>query len=179
VGVREYTGREPMKEIHWLQTAHRGELMVREFDYNMQLTVCVLLSVNGIDPWDEYELDECCAVARTVCESLAEAGALVKFYTNAQLKRKLIGQIWKCEVSSGNMSGLLEGLGRAASYDSGTLDTLLEFALRDSSFDSAYILIVPKIEERGNEAANRLRHRTSQDVMVVEVVTDTQKMEGA
>ena len=48
LGVREYTGTEPMRTISWSQTARRGELMVREFDYTRTLNCAVLLSVCGL-----------------------------------------------------------------------------------------------------------------------------------
>jgi len=167
VGSREYTGREPMKEIHWLQSAHRSELMVREFDYNRQLSVCVILSVEGIDPWGEQEIDECCAIARTVCETLVSAGAAVNFFTNALLRRKEDKEYWKCEVSSGSTGALLEGLGRASSYGCGPLERLLIYALRENDYDAAFILILPSGEKRGEEAANRLRSSTGQEVLVI------------
>jgi hypothetical protein len=167
VGTREYTGREPMKEIHWLQSAHRGELMVKEFDYNRQLSVSVLMSVEGCDSWNEETLDECCAVARTVCETLVEAGAALNFFTNARLKRKADKEVWKCEVSFGYTGALLEGLGRATSYSCGTLEKLLEYALHESDFDAAFVVILPEGERRGEEAAYRLRSSTGQEVLVI------------
>jgi len=171
VGCREYTGREPMKEIHWLASAHRGELMVREFDYNRQLSVSVIMSVEGTSPWDEEELDESCAVARTVCEALVRAGAAVNFYTNARLKRTNDKEVWKCAVSSDHMGALLEGLGRASSYACGSLDKLLKYALHESNFDSAFIVILPENDTRGGEAIHLLRSNTGQDAMLIHTNT--------
>jgi len=167
VGSREYTGREPMKEIHWLQSAHRGELMVREFDYNRQLNACVLLSTDTVDRLDEEELDRCCAAARTICETLIERGILVNFFTNAMLKRKSGREIWRCEVSSGYTGVLLEGLGRVSSFTCSSLETLLEYALRESEIDSAFIVILPPGEKRGEELLCRLRDNSSREVMLV------------
>jgi hypothetical protein len=156
-----------MKEIHWLQSAHRGELMVKEFDYNRQLSVSVLLSVEGCDPWNEDAMDECCAVARAVCETLVGTGVSINFFTNARLKRKAVEDVWKCEVSTGHTGALLEGLGRASSYACGTLEKLLEYALRESNFDAAFVVILPEGERRGESAANRLRSSTGQEVLVI------------
>ena len=167
VGSREYTGREPMKEMHWLQSAHRGQLMVREFDYNRQHSVSLLLSVEGIDPWKDDEMDGCCATARTICETLLASGAIVSFFTNARLRRRDEKEIWKCEVSSGYTGRFLEGLGRAASHACGTLEGLLAFALRESSHDSAFVVVLPAKDHRGDEAARRLRAGTGQEVLVI------------
>ena len=177
VGCREYTGREPMKEIHWLASAHRGELMVREFDYNRQLSVSVIMSVEGTNPWDEEELDDSCSVARTVCEALVGAGAAVNFFTNARLKRKDDKEVWKCTVSSEHMGELLEGLGRASSYACGSLEKLLKFALHESNFDAAFVVILPEKDTRGGEAVSLLRSNTGQDAMLVQ--TDSLRWSGA
>jgi len=167
VGLREYTGREPMKEIHWLQTAHRGEIIVREFDYNRQLSISVLMSVEGLKPWKHEGIDGCCAVAWSVCENLMAAGAVVNFFTNAHLRRKERNLIWQCQVSDGNTGSFLEGLGRASSHASISLSDLLIYALRDSAFDSAFIVILPEGDARSEEAANMLRSGTRQEVMII------------
>lgn len=169
VGSREYTGREPMKEIHWLQSAHRGEIMVREYDYTRQLSACVILSVDGIGLNDEEELDGCCAVARTICETLAETGVSVDFFTNARLKRVSDEEVWKCEVSAGRTGSLLEGLGRVLCYSRCSLWNLLEFAHQESDFDAAFIIILPASEKHGREAMERLRGSSGREVMLINI----------
>ena len=166
-GCREYTGREPMKDIHWLQSARRGELMVREFEHNRQLSVNVILSVNEIDPSDSEGLDECCTVARSICESLLSRGAPVVFFTNALLQKREDRAIWKCDVFPEHTGGLLEGLGRVSFRSCCSLDKLLEYAFRESSSDAAFIVIVPADEKHGEESVNRLRGITNQEVLLV------------
>jgi uncharacterized protein (DUF58 family) len=41
--VREYVAGDPMKRIHWPSTAHRGQLMVKEFEQDPQADVWLLL----------------------------------------------------------------------------------------------------------------------------------------
>ena len=174
-GVREYTGREPMKEIHWSKSANRGELMVREFEYCRQLSVCVVLSVEGIN-YDE--MDRCCEAVRTICESLVEKGVSVSFFTNARLRGKEHKGVWKCEVSCGRSGGLLEGLGRATIHSCGSFDGMLEFVRHESSHDVAYIIVLPAGEKRGDEAADRLRSSTGQEVVLIRMASAVQKVTG-
>jgi len=168
VGCREYTGREPMKEIHWTKSAQRNELVVREFDYNRQISVSVILNVEGINLHDEEGLDECCAIARTVCESLVGTGATIRFFTNSLLKRKSNRTVWQCRVSSGHTGELLEGLGRVTAYFNNPLDKLLDFSLRESDFDSAFIVIMHPDDIRGNDAIHRLRSNTGGEALLVQ-----------
>lgn len=168
-GLREYTGREPMKEIHWLQSAHRGEIMVREYDYTRQISACVILSVDGISHGSEETLDICCAAARTICETLAETGASVSFFTNASLKRSYDEEIWRCEVTQSGTGGLLEGLGRVMCHSRSTLEELLEYVNHESDFDAAFIVIISSDENKHGETVNRLRMNTGREVLLVNV----------
>ncbi|MCL1834950.1 MAG: DUF58 domain-containing protein [Oscillospiraceae bacterium] len=166
-GCREYTGREPMKEIHWLQSAHRGELMVREFDYTRQISACVVLAVDSIDQAEFTDLDECCSAARLVCETLNNAGASVSFFTNSMLTRISGRNIWQCEYSPGHGDELLEGLGRVSGTACRPLAELLEFSMRKSDYDAAFVLIVPSGDLSGEEAASMLRDKTGREVLLV------------
>lgn len=42
VGFRDYTGREPFRSIHWLQSAKSGRLVVRQYDHTLDQTCTVL-----------------------------------------------------------------------------------------------------------------------------------------
>jgi len=168
VGCREYTGREPMKEIHWLKSAQRGDLVVREFDYTRQISVSVILSIEGLNFLDEDSLDECCATARTVCETLIEAGVAIRFFTNSRLTRKFNKSIWSCRVSTGHTGELLEGLGRVSAYVCSTMEKLVDYSLRESDFDSSYIVILPTDDNRGNEVLDKIRSNSSGDALIVQ-----------
>jgi len=168
VGCREYTGREPMKEIHWLKSAGRGELVVREFDYNRQISVSVILNVEGHNFNDKEGLDECCGIARTVCETLVEKGAVIKFFTNSVLTGKGNRSAWKCIASSGNTGELLEALGRVTAYFYNSMEKLLDYTVRESDFDSAFILIMPAEDMRGKAAIHRLRSSNSGEALLLQ-----------
>ena len=44
LGYRDYTGREPIKQISWTQTARMGRMMVSCQDYTVERTVTVMLN---------------------------------------------------------------------------------------------------------------------------------------
>ena len=169
VGYREYTGREPMRDIHWLQSARKNELMVREFDYNRQLSATVVMSVEGLDALDAELLDRCCSAARTVCETLAGKGVSVSFYTNARIFTGNESGIWRCAASAGKLGVLLEGLGRASGYSSCSVGKLLGHVGKMNASDNAYVIILPENAPGGEEAAESLRRSTGQEVMLIPV----------
>lgn len=44
-GAREYTGREPMNRIHWLQTARTGSLMVYKNEFTTERRIMVIMNM--------------------------------------------------------------------------------------------------------------------------------------
>ena len=46
VGYREYTGREPMKQISWNQTAKTGRLTVRQNDHTTDRIAMVIVNMD-------------------------------------------------------------------------------------------------------------------------------------
>ncbi len=45
-GIRAYRAGDPLKHIHWRASAHRGELLVREFEALASARVCVVLDLH-------------------------------------------------------------------------------------------------------------------------------------
>ena len=172
VGSREYTGREPMKEIHWLQSARSGELMVREFDHTRHLSVSVILSVSGLVPSDRDGLDECCSIARAVCEKLIDTGNIIAFYTNSMLVGKASRGFWKCEASAGHKGVLLEGLGRVSVNAPCNLEQLLKHTNYTSDPEDAFILILPAGDRHGAGAASGFSRSTGREVFIIPVDTN-------
>ena len=46
-GFRDYTGREPMKQISFTATARTGRMMVKQFDHTLDVTVSVVLNLDA------------------------------------------------------------------------------------------------------------------------------------
>ena len=165
-GTREYTGREPMRDIHWLQSARRGDLMVREFEYNRQPSTCVILDVNGVGS-SEDDLDSLCSVTRSVCQALVNKGSAVSFYTNSRLKRRERREVWKCEASPLYMTALLEGLGRATSVAVASTDSLMQRAIRDSDPDAAFIIVSSANNADSAQLFEGQRHNTGREFLMI------------
>ena len=50
VGIREYTGAEPRKYLHWPSSLRHGKLMVKEFDYTTDNSAMLLLNMETMKP---------------------------------------------------------------------------------------------------------------------------------
>ena len=167
LGVREYTGNEPMRTISWNQTARRGALMVREFDYTRSLNCCVVLCVNGLERDENDLLDVCCSAVRTICEDLAERGVETALFTNAALAGYGFGAFRSCTASQGKMDDALEILARAETHACSTPQILAEACLDHASDAAAYVVVAPRHGAESAAAADLLRERTGIEPLVI------------
>ena len=152
LGVREYTGSEPMHTISWSQTARRGELMVRAFDYTRSLNCCILLCVNGLREGEDELLDRCCGAARTVCDALIASGVETALYTNAALTGLRSEPLRSATASLGRQKDVLSILARVSELPCSTAPELARGALEAQTDAAAFVLIAPH-ETAGIDAA--------------------------
>ncbi|MBR6007121.1 MAG: DUF58 domain-containing protein [Clostridia bacterium] len=84
-GYRDYTGREPMRQISWKQSAVRNSLIVKQFDPVWQQSVCIALDAQYHGEFTNYypEQELCFSIARTICEYLEEKRIGYRLITNA------------------------------------------------------------------------------------------------
>ena len=167
LGVREYTGNEPMNTISWSQTARRGELTVREFDYTRSLSCCVIFCTNGASAAEPELLDVCCSAVRTVCETLIAHGVEPALYSNAMLVGYYDGRIRKYSASAGRMQDVLEALARTTPVAVCPVSNLVGECLREQTDTAAYLLVAPNRDAETEAAAEVLRSRTGAGVMLL------------
>lgn len=175
LGYREYSGREPMKAISWVQSARTNTLMVKKYDYTMEPTVNVLLNVEGYHGQDQL-LEVCFSIARTVCELLETKGVKYRFASNCELAGTPSYSSSGMEgLGKHHFSAILEHLGRATSVITLPLSELLEQeAKRHSS--AGCILITPGLDREPIRPVNRLREASGGNLLIIralEVANDT------
>ncbi len=138
-GYRDYTGREPMKQISWKATARTRRLIVREEDHTLDRNAVVLADLRTDQP---NTLEHTLELIRTVCETLEEKRIPYALFTNSDLG----------EVPEGlgrqhiHLIQRRIGLSRPVAYF--RFEELLGRILQSSMRDRNYILITPgKSEE--------------------------------
>lgn len=155
IGFREYTGREPMKSISWTQSARAGQLLVKQYDHTVDVTVTVLLNAEG---GSLEQMEQCFSLARTACELLEEKGIPYDFRTNGDL----IGPMGPIpHISEGlgrpHLNTILYGLGRAGGRCLAPLERLVEQSLRSVRANQSYLVITPPLTPRQKLLIERLR----------------------
>lgn len=160
LGVREYTGREPMHTISWSQTARRGALTVREFDFTRSLNCRILLLVHGLKAEDDALLDCCCSAVRTICEALTASGVEAQLYTNAALSGYARLPFRAVTASQNREEDLLEVLARVTPVPCSDAALLAETCLSSQTETAAYLIVAPHADEQALGAQQLLASRT-------------------
>ncbi len=166
LGYRDYTGREPMKQIAWTQTARLGRMMVRCQDYTVERTVTVMLNTHtfAFGSYGNQMLEAAFSLCRGVCEALEEQRIPYAFISNARCCGAPDGF---GEVGDGlgqaHLMTVLEGLGRADYTHRDTEEALLDRALSRATLGRGHILITPVRNDLHPELLARLRAATGED----------------
>lgn len=143
VGFRDYTGREPMKDISWTRTAAAGTLQVKQYDHTAEQTVMVLLDTEGGTP---EQLEGCFRLMRTVCEQLESRKIPYGMRTNGSLPGPVSKLFYLSEgLGESHIHTVLYALGRAdyACYNS--LRYMVQQTVRRRKENESYILVTPVI----------------------------------
>ncbi len=169
LGIREYTGHEPMHDISWAQTARRGELTVREFDSTRSMNCCVLLFVHDLNPLERELLDRCCSTARSVCEVLLSCGIDAQLFTNAALSGYPNHAVRSVSASPNREDDLLDVLARVMHYACSNAATLVETCLSALPDAAAYVLITAREDDASEDARRMLSSRTGLNTLQITV----------
>ena len=170
LGFREYTGREPMKNISWPVSARMGKMMVKNFDYTLELCVAVVLNVDTEFYGDAADglREVCYSLARGVCEMLEEKRVKYAFHTNAAAAGMTGAWSYISDGLGGmHLMNILEGLGRATTQRTRTLHALLDNVMRRAETGRAHVIITPRREDVDQRTLEMLEARTGARAMVI------------
>ena len=168
IGVREYTGREPRKDISWAHSARAGRLLVKNYDHTLELAVTVVLNLESSGNTSPEILERCFSLTRSVCEELERRGMKYGFLTNAVAVGALgQGNDLADGLGPSHLSAVLEWLGRSSYSWRGGLADLLDKAARRAERGRAAILITPVFLTGQGRLLDRLRAATGGEVLVI------------
>ncbi|MGI6364158.1 MAG: DUF58 domain-containing protein [Bacillota bacterium] len=171
VGIREYTGAEPRKYLHWPSSLRHGKLMVKEFDYTTDNSAMLLLNMETMKPsWKPVEeelLEQGISLARAVMELLEEAGIPYGFASNAyndSLERR--GWYYPPGLGPNHLRTFLETLGRLHYRIPSFFELTLREVQQHPGNYSTVVIITPRILESYIEPINGLSRRLSRTLVI-------------
>lgn len=166
VGMREYTGREPMKHISWKQTAKTQHLVVKQFDYTTEMLVQIILDVADNLTEDEYET--LYSVTRSMVQDIHHRKISYNLVTNAIIHGYFKEKSTFDAINSTSMSHLqhtLELLGRGGYGCVKNLDSLLHNMPLSNS--SVVILILGRHDARKIKLVQEKLTQNSNELLVI------------
>ena len=167
-GFREYTGREPMKDIAWPQSTRAGRLMVKQYDHTAEPRAAVLLNADCPDA-PAAAVESAYSLARAVMEKLESMRVRYSFFTNADTASTAGRWAYIDEgLGERHLFTILEGLGRATLSPRFPLQTLIDTALRRCDRINAIVFVTPLMDGRIRAAVRRLESASERRVLIVE-----------
>lgn len=169
LGYREYTGQEPQKMISWNQSARSGQLMVKRYDYTLELTITIILNVEHSKSLEAKEvLEACFSMVRTLCEELEKKHVKYSFVTNGSAAGAM--SLWNHigeGLGTAHLYSILEGLGRATYDCRESFDITLSRIIKYAEQGRSYIIVTPELTMDYTRPVEQLRYLTGSKVMVL------------
>ena len=148
IGYSDYTGREPMKQISWFQTAKAGKLTVRRLDHTVDRNVTLVVNMEA---FDRYATERCLEMTRTVCEQLEERNVPYALDSNGDLHHLYEG------LGRSHLFLILRriGLSRLTGYL--PFASLVDYCIEHRKGADSYIVVTPVLNAAGERALRRLQ----------------------
>jgi len=168
IAARDYTGREPIKDIHHAQSARQGRLMVRQYDHTLEPAVTVVLDIDITSYPPRYEkVEKCLSLARAVFEALNRAGIKFGFITNA---RSHYNQQWQNAndgFGKSHLNMLLAGLGCASLQARESSAELMKRSIANCETGRSHIVIMSEQKNTLMPFVRRLEAQTGGAVLQI------------
>ena len=158
LGYRDYSGREPMKQISWNQTAKAGHLMVRQNDFTTDRIAEVIVNM---DPTHAPWMERCLRLTRTVCERLEAQKIPYSLRSNGDLFSLPEG------LGKGHLFFVQRRLGLSRHTGFTGFSALIDRCILQRRMSCTYIVITPTKDENFLAALNRLRRYTDREPVIL------------
>lgn len=151
IGVREYTGREPAKNIHWPLSLKHNRFMVKNFDFTYENNAMILLNVECSKPYwmkmDEIGIEKCISVTRSIGEMFHNVKIPFGFATNSLIYGFSRGEntIYP-GTGETHLDLFLEYLGRISYNVNFPFEDMIKgFMRNNNSMISTYVIVTPYV----------------------------------
>ncbi len=161
IGIRDYTGNEPQRFIHWPSSAKFGSLMVKKLDFTSDNSVLVILNVEASrsrwQPIEEELIDAAVSLARGVLEEFEELKVPYGLVTNAYNDQSgNWGYQYHAGLGAGHLGALLHTLGSMHFRVPGLFENTLADIRRTMGNYTTAVIVTPRLIEPYLEPINRL-----------------------
>lgn len=172
IGIREYTGNEPERFIHWPSALKYGNLMVKNFDFTTDNSVMVVLNIETMKPSfksiEEDIIEKAISLTRGVLETFQESRIPYGFATNANNYQTEYrkGHYYHSGLGQNHLNMFLEVLGRVDEKVPPSFETTLKELIRKKGNYTTIVIITPRLLDNYIEGINNLSKTVSSTVVI-------------
>ncbi|NLV88287.1 MAG: DUF58 domain-containing protein [Tissierellia bacterium] len=172
IGIREYTGNEPERFIHWPSSVKYNKLMVKNFDFTTDNTVFIALNVETMKPsWKPVEedlIEKVISIARAIMEEFEGLkipyGLACNGYIDQPTNPK--NHFYHPGLGQNHLNNFLETLGKITYKLPGFFEnTLKEIEKRRGNFTTV-VIITPRILDTYIEPINTLSKTVNRLILI-------------
>ena len=158
LGYREYSGREPMKQISWNQSAKSGRLIVRQNDFTTDRAAVVLVN---IDPTSRRLMEHCLVLANSVCKFLEQEKIPYAMWSNGDLRSITEG------LGESHLFFIQRQIGLSRHTEYLRFSSVIEKCLRRKKHGCTHIIITPSLDGSIRSAISLLARHTDFDPVIL------------
>ena len=172
IGIREYTGYEPQRHIHWPSSARYNNLMVKNFDFTTENSVLIVLNIETMKPsWkirDTHLVERAICLSGAVMEELEEQKIPYGFITNGHNigKKKARDYSFYPSLGKNHLHNLLEILGSMNYSVAVGFEEMLQGIRKTKGNYKAVLFITPKILESYIEPLNLVSKTLERTILI-------------
>lgn len=166
IGLREYTGAEPQKHIHWPSSLKSGRLMVKQFDYTCETKASVIVNLEVTKPVpmvfdnkQKEDMEKVISISRSVADLLEQKGVPYLISANTKTSGEFTQNIMDiCGWGNQHFDSVLEYLGRLTYDLKYSFENYLQEIMKNDMSQSTVILIIPYLFQSYLEQIEMLRN---------------------
>ena len=164
MGYRDYTGREPLRSISFLQSAKRNELTVKEYDHTREEVVDIIFDTNYKGNFDHYfvQLETMFSLVRTLCEAFENKGVSYRLITNAyydSMEERGVNVIQSGGSGGKSFEKILDILGMASNAAMCSTEELLHRAYLNLSEEKEFVYVCQRRDDETEAEISRVEQR--------------------
>ena len=164
MGYRDYTGREPLRSISFLQSAKRNALTVKEYDHTREELVDIILDISYKGNFEHYfvQIETMYSMVRTICEAFENKGVSYRLITNAYydiMEERGVNVIQSGGSGGKSFDKILDILGMASNAAMCTTEELLRHTSRNLAQEKEFVYICQRRNEETEAAVMRVEQQ--------------------
>ena len=172
IGIREYTGNEPERFIHWPSSLKYGNLMVKNFDFTTDNSILVVLNVETMKPsfksLEEDLIEKAISITRGVLEEFEESRIPYGFALNSNNhdSNNRNANFYPSGLGQNHLNEFLEVLGRIDDRVPPSFETTLKQLIRKKGNYTTIVIITPRLLDNYVDSINLLSKTINSTVVI-------------